>query len=323
MGLAQAALRPAAPVLAKLEDDPNPSYSYAYDVQDATTGDSKNHLENRNGNVVTGQYSLNDPDGTRRTVQYTADPINGFVAVVKKEPLVQAQLVTVPQQQAVFQQQQQPVAAPQEAYSLVQQPFSLVQERFYVAQPVVQQQAYVAQQPARYVQQQPAFVAQQPARFVQQQQAFVAQQPARLIQQQQQQPSRDAQRRMSQRQTAPEEAESTTVNSESEDIEPTTTEPTPESGYYYPKPASPAALFSRREPLTANKASAPKAQPEKLELFPEEPLAERVNPVAAPRTVQPVVAAEPVATQFVSSRYVQAPVLAFSSPYTFSTLTVF
>lgn len=33
---------------------------------------------------------MNDPDGTRRTVDYTADPVNGFNAVVRKEPLVAA-----------------------------------------------------------------------------------------------------------------------------------------------------------------------------------------------------------------------------------------
>ncbi|EEZ98277.1 larval cuticle protein A2B [Tribolium castaneum] len=72
------------------EYDPNPQYSYAYDVQDPITGDSKSQVESRSGDVVHGQYSLNDPDGTRRTVDYTADPINGFNAVVKKSPLVHA-----------------------------------------------------------------------------------------------------------------------------------------------------------------------------------------------------------------------------------------
>lgn len=68
--------------------DPNPQYSYAYDIQDGITGDSKNQQESRSGDVVQGSYSLNDPDGTRRTVEYTADPVNGFNAVVHKEPLV-------------------------------------------------------------------------------------------------------------------------------------------------------------------------------------------------------------------------------------------
>lgn len=81
---------PVARTVVDAEYDPNPQYSYAYDVQDPITGDSKSQVESRSGDVVHGQYSLNDPDGTRRTVDYTADPINGFNAVVKKSPLVQA-----------------------------------------------------------------------------------------------------------------------------------------------------------------------------------------------------------------------------------------
>ncbi|XP_073959048.1 larval cuticle protein A2B-like [Choristoneura fumiferana] len=69
------------------EYDPNPQYSYAYDIQDALTGDSKSQQESRSGDVVQGSYSLVEPDGTRRVVEYTADPHNGFNAVVHKEPL--------------------------------------------------------------------------------------------------------------------------------------------------------------------------------------------------------------------------------------------
>lgn len=35
-----------------------------------------------------GSYSLVEPDGSLRTVIYTADPLNGFNAVVEKTPLV-------------------------------------------------------------------------------------------------------------------------------------------------------------------------------------------------------------------------------------------
>ncbi|XP_053596755.1 cuticle protein 21 [Microplitis demolitor] len=79
----------ATPVLAKAinaEDDPHPQYSFSYDVQDSTTGDFKNQYETRDGDVVQGSYSLLESDGTRRTVDYTADDINGFNAVVRKEP---------------------------------------------------------------------------------------------------------------------------------------------------------------------------------------------------------------------------------------------
>ncbi|XP_069694767.1 cuticle protein-like [Periplaneta americana] len=68
--------------------DPNPQYSYAYSIHDALTGDSKGQQETRSGDVVQGSYSLVEPDGTIRTVEYFADPVNGFNAVVHREPAV-------------------------------------------------------------------------------------------------------------------------------------------------------------------------------------------------------------------------------------------
>ncbi|CAG9822715.1 unnamed protein product [Phaedon cochleariae] len=78
------------------EYDPHPQYSYGYDVQDALTGDSKSQVESRDGDVVHGSYSLTDADGLRRTVDYTADPINGFNAVVRREPLAAKAVVAAP-----------------------------------------------------------------------------------------------------------------------------------------------------------------------------------------------------------------------------------
>ena len=79
----------AGPVVKSVTDyDPHPQYTYAYDVQDSLTGDSKSQHETRNGDVVTGSYSLIEADGTRRVVEYTADPINGFNAVVHREPAI-------------------------------------------------------------------------------------------------------------------------------------------------------------------------------------------------------------------------------------------
>ncbi|XP_066255529.1 larval cuticle protein A2B-like [Euwallacea similis] len=66
--------------------DPNPQYTYGYDINDELTGDSKSQTETRNGDVVEGSYSLVEPDGNRRIVDYTADPVNGFNAVVRREP---------------------------------------------------------------------------------------------------------------------------------------------------------------------------------------------------------------------------------------------
>ncbi|XP_068086154.1 cuticle protein 21-like [Anabrus simplex] len=82
----------AAPVAVDTDYDPNPSYSYSYDVQDALTGDSKGQQESRQGDVVQGSYSLVEPDGTTRTVEYTADPVNGFNAVVHRGPAAVAKV---------------------------------------------------------------------------------------------------------------------------------------------------------------------------------------------------------------------------------------
>ncbi|KAG6456080.1 hypothetical protein O3G_MSEX009550 [Manduca sexta] len=89
--IAAAPVVAAAPVAARLEEfDPLPQYRFGYDVADSLTGDYKSQQEERNGDLVQGSYSVVDPDGTRRVVDYAADSINGFNAVVRKEPLVAA-----------------------------------------------------------------------------------------------------------------------------------------------------------------------------------------------------------------------------------------
>lgn len=47
------------------------------------TGDVKSQWESREGDGVKGHYSVLEPDGSIRTVTYTADAKNGFNAVVK------------------------------------------------------------------------------------------------------------------------------------------------------------------------------------------------------------------------------------------------
>ncbi|KAJ8709172.1 hypothetical protein PYW07_008998 [Mythimna separata] len=87
----------SAPITKVVEDyNAHPQYSFAYDVQDGLTGDSKSQHESRDGDVVQGSYSVVDPDGTKRTVDYTADPQNGFNAVVRKEALGQVAKVVAP-----------------------------------------------------------------------------------------------------------------------------------------------------------------------------------------------------------------------------------
>ncbi|KAK9869678.1 hypothetical protein WA026_003426 [Henosepilachna vigintioctopunctata] len=61
-----------------------PKYTFKYGVSDPHTGDHKSQQESRVGDVVKGQYSLVEPDGSVRVVDYTADSVNGFNAVVSK-----------------------------------------------------------------------------------------------------------------------------------------------------------------------------------------------------------------------------------------------
>ncbi|KAG6462392.1 hypothetical protein O3G_MSEX013229 [Manduca sexta] len=61
-----------------------PKYAFDYSVKDPHTGDHKTQWETRDGDVVKGAYSLAEPDGTTRIVEYTADKHNGFNAVVKR-----------------------------------------------------------------------------------------------------------------------------------------------------------------------------------------------------------------------------------------------
>ncbi|CAH0407857.1 unnamed protein product [Chilo suppressalis] len=63
----------------------HPRYTFNYGVTDGHTGDQKSQWESRDGDVVKGQYSLVEPDGTIRTVNYSADDHNGFNAVVSRQ----------------------------------------------------------------------------------------------------------------------------------------------------------------------------------------------------------------------------------------------
>ncbi|XP_068140818.1 larval cuticle protein A2B [Drosophila tropicalis] len=62
-------------------------YEFHYSVHDGLTGDVKDQFEHRRGEYVTGRYSLIEPDGHRRIVDYTADPLLGFNAQVRREPI--------------------------------------------------------------------------------------------------------------------------------------------------------------------------------------------------------------------------------------------
>uniref|UniRef100_A0A0A9XLP9 Larval cuticle protein A2B n=2 Tax=Lygus hesperus TaxID=30085 RepID=A0A0A9XLP9_LYGHE len=154
----------AAPAVAKVaavdDYDPNPQYSYAYDIQDALTGDSKSQHESRSGDSVQGSYSLTDPDGTRRTVEYTADPVNGFNAVVRKEEGAAAP--TAPAQANLAIRSRPQIAVPRPAIAqpqVIAQPQIALQRQVY-AQPQIYAQPQVYSQPQVYAQ--PQLALQQP-----------------------------------------------------------------------------------------------------------------------------------------------------------------
>jgi hypothetical protein len=61
-----------------------PKYKFEYGVKDPHTGDHKSQWEIRDGDVVKGEYTLDEADGTKRVVEYHADGKSGFHAKVKK-----------------------------------------------------------------------------------------------------------------------------------------------------------------------------------------------------------------------------------------------
>merc|ERR1712083_263245 len=69
--------------LVEQENDEVPAqYNFGYSITDSVTGDSKSRQESRDGDAVSGSYSVADPDGRIRTVTYTADALHGFQATV-------------------------------------------------------------------------------------------------------------------------------------------------------------------------------------------------------------------------------------------------
>ncbi|XP_022166255.1 cuticle protein 7-like [Myzus persicae] len=68
---------------------PGSTYHFQYAVHDPLTGDEKSQNEVGDGHgSVKGTYSLVEPDGSTRVVEYTADDEHGFRAVVKRiEPV--------------------------------------------------------------------------------------------------------------------------------------------------------------------------------------------------------------------------------------------
>ncbi|CAO1352346.1 unnamed protein product [Diamesa tonsa] len=63
------------------------NYEFNYAVNEASTGDVHSQQEKAENGVIRGSYQMNDADGFLRTVDYTADDVNGFQANVRREPL--------------------------------------------------------------------------------------------------------------------------------------------------------------------------------------------------------------------------------------------
>lgn len=61
-----------------------PKYKFEYGVKDPHTHDHKSQWEHRDGDVVKGEYTLDEADGTKRVVSYHADGKTGFHAEVKR-----------------------------------------------------------------------------------------------------------------------------------------------------------------------------------------------------------------------------------------------
>jgi len=78
----RAVAAPAAAVVETETVDIDPSYSFGYSVADSKSGDAKTREEHSEGGVVTGSYTVAQPDGRLRRVTYTADAEHGFNAVV-------------------------------------------------------------------------------------------------------------------------------------------------------------------------------------------------------------------------------------------------
>ncbi|KAJ8714666.1 hypothetical protein PYW07_002891 [Mythimna separata] len=87
LSLAAAAYAGLVPVSKVVYAEPEAPahYDFSYSVHDDHTGDLKQQQESREGDVVHGSYSLVQPDGVRRVVQYTSDKVNGFNANVQYE----------------------------------------------------------------------------------------------------------------------------------------------------------------------------------------------------------------------------------------------
>ncbi|KAB0800711.1 hypothetical protein PPYR_06450 [Photinus pyralis] len=95
VAFAAAAIAPIVPIESPELNQPA-HYSFNYAVQDETTGDFKSQRESRDGDAVHGRYTVQEPNGMERIVEYTADGVSGFNAVVSYVPSGAAHVAPLP-----------------------------------------------------------------------------------------------------------------------------------------------------------------------------------------------------------------------------------
>ena len=141
-------IKQVVPVIKKIVEHEEPAnYNFEYSVNDPHTGDVKHQHEEAKNGAISGFYTLNDADGYKRIVHYTADDVHGFNANVERQPLEGHKIIKVAQPAIAIQK-------------VIAQPTIAVQK-------VIAQPAYNSgwQQPANNAWQQPSNNAwQQPAR---------------------------------------------------------------------------------------------------------------------------------------------------------------
>ncbi|CRL00576.1 CLUMA_CG013836, isoform A [Clunio marinus] len=80
-------------VIKTIQAEAPANYDFNYAVSDSFTGDWKSQRESAKNGAISGQYQLNDADGFRRIVDYTADDHHGFRANVRREPLAHQPII--------------------------------------------------------------------------------------------------------------------------------------------------------------------------------------------------------------------------------------
>ncbi|XP_034239880.1 cuticle protein 19-like [Thrips palmi] len=93
---------PAVSYKAEPEIIAYPRYAFKYGVTDGKTGDVKDQAEERDGDVVKGEYSLLQPDGRKRVVNYLCDGKNGCNQVVSYSGQAVHPQVVVPVKVAAY-----------------------------------------------------------------------------------------------------------------------------------------------------------------------------------------------------------------------------